>query len=577
MLEQRVAGQRPAVLVFGLFRWGRFWRTAELARHIDDRNLGDVPAVVGAGGFELHHRNGVRWAAHNTQPTADALLLIDNHVRPGRPGARKLVLRIALHHCFQPVHTDAVVGADVHAARAEDTDRGVDHDVQRALQAAPRLGDRFLRAVAGLGLGKDAVALLQRQAGDDLIGNGLVIIDHAAPEIGEFDLNGLLWRDVLAAQIAIDRGSGIAPVGNRGDQVARALRIVTARKEARIAGHPGILIDSRNAPAIGFQIQFGRNERGIRILAESRQNGIALNLELGVRNADRAAASAGVRIAQLIAEHPDAAYMLAVLRQHFCRAGQIHEFDMLQGCLIYLVLIRPHLLFAAAVNDVDLLGTKAYRRAAAVHRGEATAQDNHALAHKDWLAKIDFLKERQAAHYAFQIVAGNELAFVVGHGIRLLAASSNIHSVVLLEQIGERDVFANSGIHHHLNAHICHVLVALFNGHIAGQAPDGDATNHHATCCWVAVVDGNGIAKQAQIAGASHARRTGADDGNLLIFGDGRRFGAVPIFAVVGGGALQPANCYLPAINLVTAANWLAGTCAGAAQHARDNIGVAVE
>ena len=52
----------------------------------------------------------------------------------------------------------------------------------------------FLRAVAGLGLGGDAEALLQRQRGNRLVGDRLVVVHHAAAEVGQLDLDGLLGR-----------------------------------------------------------------------------------------------------------------------------------------------------------------------------------------------------------------------------------------------------------------------------------------------------------------------------------------------------------------------------------------------
>src|SRR5690242_18211963 len=132
-----------------------------LALPVDDGELRDAPAIVRAADLELHHRDGVCRAADNAQSAADALLLVDDHVGAAFPGFRRqLVQRIALHHAGKPLHADAVVRADVHTATAEDADRRVDHDVELALQAAPRLRDGLLRTVASLGLGGDAEALL---------------------------------------------------------------------------------------------------------------------------------------------------------------------------------------------------------------------------------------------------------------------------------------------------------------------------------------------------------------------------------------------------------------------------------
>src|SRR5262249_30525553 len=174
-----------------------------LAWVVEHGDLGDVPAIVRALDLELDHSDGVRRASHDAQAAADTLLLVNDHVGAGLPGGPgELVERVALDDPRQALHRDAVVGADVHAATAEDADGGVYHDVELALEAAPRLGDRLLGAVAGLSLRRDAEAFLQRQRGDDLIRDGLVVVYHPAAEIRQLDLNGLLGGSILAAQVA---------------------------------------------------------------------------------------------------------------------------------------------------------------------------------------------------------------------------------------------------------------------------------------------------------------------------------------------------------------------------------------
>src|SRR5579872_1212772 len=66
--------------------------------NIQHRNLRDRPAIVGTGDLELNHRDGVRWATHDAQAAANALLLVDDHVRASAPALRTRVHRVALHH-----------------------------------------------------------------------------------------------------------------------------------------------------------------------------------------------------------------------------------------------------------------------------------------------------------------------------------------------------------------------------------------------------------------------------------------------------------------------------------------------
>ena len=90
--------------------------------NVDDGDLRHRPAIIGAGHLELHHRDRVGGAAHNTQPTTDALLLVDNHVGSAAPAFGTLMHRVALYDASETFHTDAVIRADVYAARAENAD-----------------------------------------------------------------------------------------------------------------------------------------------------------------------------------------------------------------------------------------------------------------------------------------------------------------------------------------------------------------------------------------------------------------------------------------------------------------------
>src|SRR5205814_9998757 len=106
------------------------------------------PAIIRTRHLELHHRYRIRRATHYTQPATDTLLLINNHVRAAFPHLRPPVHRITLHHTRKALHTDAVIRTDIHTARTENTDRRVDHNIQLALQTAPRLAHCLLRRIA---------------------------------------------------------------------------------------------------------------------------------------------------------------------------------------------------------------------------------------------------------------------------------------------------------------------------------------------------------------------------------------------------------------------------------------------
>ena len=84
--------------------------------------LRDRPAIIRACHLKLYHRDSIRRTAHDTQTTADTLLLVDDHISSAQPGLSTLMHRVALDHARESFHANAVVRTDVHAARAKNTD-----------------------------------------------------------------------------------------------------------------------------------------------------------------------------------------------------------------------------------------------------------------------------------------------------------------------------------------------------------------------------------------------------------------------------------------------------------------------
>ena len=97
--------------------------------YVQQRDLRDTPAIIRARYLELNHRDRIRRTAHNTQAATDTLLLVDNHISTPPPGLSSSMHRIAFDYAGETFHADAVIGADVHAARTQDADGGVNHDV----------------------------------------------------------------------------------------------------------------------------------------------------------------------------------------------------------------------------------------------------------------------------------------------------------------------------------------------------------------------------------------------------------------------------------------------------------------
>src|SRR5579883_3445544 len=546
---------------------------------VKHRNLRDGPAVVGAGDLELYHRDGVRWAAHDAEAAANALLLVDDHISAAGPGFGAPVHRIALDHAREALHADTVVGADIDAAGAEDTDRGIDHDIQLALQAAARLLHSLLGRIAGFGLARIAIAVLERQGRDHFVRDRLIVIDHATTVVGQLDLFGWFGRLVLTAQVAVNRASGVAAIADRRDQVARSLGIVAAGEEAGVAGHPGLAIDQGHAIALvdlhiqTIEVQPG----GVAVLAEGGNNHISRDDVLAALDWDRAATPASIGIAQLVANDAQAADVDAILAEHLDGRDQVLEFDMLELGLVHLILVGTHLLLRAAIEHIDLLGAKANRGAAAIHRGKATAQDDHMLAHEGRLAEVGPGEHRDAMLDTLEVCARNNLVVGTGQVVGDITAGGQVDRIILFEQIFHLDITTHARIIFHLHAEIAHIFGGLFGGHAARETPDGDAVDHYAASDGISLVDRHGIAHFAQVAGAGQAGRAGSHNCHLLVSGDRRRRNAMTELAVIGGGALEPANGDWLTIDLVATADRLTWAGTGASEHAGNNIRFAVE
>src|SRR5579884_735718 len=361
--------------------------------------------------------------------------------------------------------------------------------------------------------------------------------------------------------------------------VAPSLSEITAREQAGIVRHPGFAVNQGYAVAlVDFQLQLvGLNPGGITVLAEGGNNGIGLDDEFAARNRNWAAATAGIRIAQLVANDLEATDMHAIVAQNFKLRDKVDKLDMLKFGLVNLILVRTHLLFRAAIEDVNLFRTKANGGAAAVHCGKTTAQDDDLLADKGGFAKIGLRQQADAMLDAFIVRARNNLVIRAGQRVGDVAPGGQENGIVLLEQVGQHHVATNARVVNDLDAHIFHVLGGFLVGDGTRQTPDGDTVNHHTTSDGISLVNGDGIPHVTQVASAGEASRTSANDSDFFIFGNWRWSSVMPEFTVIGGGTFQPADGDGLAVNFIAAADRLAWTSAGTAKHARHHIAFAIE
>ena len=116
-----------------------------------------------------------------------------------------------------------------------------------------------------------------------------------------------------------------------------------------------------------------------RALADGQEHAVARDGELGAGRRFRATSARGIGLAQLHPDELDAGHGAGLVGDDPDRAGLEDGRDAFLDRLVDLA-GRRHVLHVAAVDERDLGGALADRRPRAVHRGEAAADDDDALA-----------------------------------------------------------------------------------------------------------------------------------------------------------------------------------------------------
>ena len=170
---------------------------------------------------------------------------------------------------------------------------------------------------------------------------------------------------------------------------------------------------------------------------------------------------------------------------------------------------RRHVLHVAAVDERHLAGALADRGPRAVHRGEAAADDDDALA--------GVVRVGQAERGGAQVLEAVEhLGGVLARDAQLVgvvAADRDDDRVeALVGQVVEREVAAEAGVADHLAAEPGDRLVLGLEDLDLRQAVLRDAVAEHPARRRVALEDGHVVAGEQQVVRGGHAGRAGADD-----------------------------------------------------------------
>src|SRR5579875_2871956 len=240
-----------------------------------------------------------------------------------------------------------------------------------ALQAAARFTLGLLAEIAHLDEPEVALAVLIRQHRHlHLRLNRLV--GHDIEEIRLALLQFQAARHILhilAHQEGMDRACAELALGDALDDRAGADLRITASKDTRAIRHIVVRVRLDRLPVCPLHPLFVIEHRGIRVLPEGRDHGIALHHKLGAFDGHRAAAPAGIRLAELVALEFDARDM-AVFRYDPCLADEELHIRTL-GLAIFALLNRcADLVWSTAIHRMNLRA-QAQRGARAVEGRKA--------------------------------------------------------------------------------------------------------------------------------------------------------------------------------------------------------------
>ena len=351
----------------------------------------------------------------------------------------------------------------------------------------------------------------------------------------------LLVPDVLIDGLggSLACAHGLDDGGCAGDSVAAGIH-------ALAAGLALVALGDDTAVPVGFEARRGGADERIGAGAQTHDDGVHVHGELAALLLDGAAAAGGIRLTQLHLDAGDGPDEAVLAGQDLHGVAEGLEDDALLLGVLDLLLTGGQLGHAAAVDDVDRLGTQTEGAAGSVHCHIAAAHDRHLFAGAD-----GGLADGEIGLH--QVGAGEEL---VGGVDALQALAGDAHEAgqtgtgthedglvaVLAHQFVDGQHLADDHVALEIDAHLPEAVDLLLDDGL-GQTELGDAVHQHAASHVQSLVDRDLVAQLGQITGSSQAGRACADDGDLVAVGCRHDGSGVDVLAVpVGHEALQTAD-----------------------------------
>ena len=351
--------------------------------------------------------------------------------------------------------------------------------------------------------------------------------------------------------VFVDPVGGVLAGAHGQDDGGGAGDCVAACKDSDLLGM-GHVVRVDAALAGGGQAGGGGTDQGVGAGADGDDDGVHVHDPLFFLLGDGGAASAGVRIAQLLGHALQPDHMAVLITQDGAGIVEQIELDALSLGMLHLFLAGGHLIPAAAIDNVYLAGAQTLGHAGRVHGHVAGAHNGDLVEALDGGVIVVPVGLHQVGA-GEQLVGGIDAHQVLAGDVQELgqacAGANEDGLVALLKELVDGDGLAHNDIVLDLHAQGLQIL-DLSSHDLLGQTELGDAVDQHAAGLVEGLKNGYVIAHFAHVAGAGQAGRAGADHRHLVAVAgrnDGSRlvlFGHVVIrhkaLQATDGHALSP-------------------------------------
>ncbi len=340
---------------------------------------------------------------------------------------------------------------------------------------------------------------------------------------------------VFAMAQFVDRNCRFVAMRDRPDDVLRSECGIPAEEHIGNARLHRDLIDDGHAPSVEFETDVALDPWKRIFLPDRHQYVVALHQHVRLTGGYQLAMALGVVCSSYFLKH-DAA-KLAVLVFEFQRHQKIENGNAFVLRVFFLPRRGFHFLKAAAYDHFDFLAAEPLRRTAAVHRGIAAAEHNHALA--------DFI-DMSERHAGEPVDADMNIfcRFFAPRNVEIAparrAGADEDRIVFLGEQLFKA---VDEAATLELDADIEDIADFLVD-HGFGQPKFRNLRADHSAGLRVAIEYCDLIAERCEITRDGERCRSRANQRNALAVFLGGRFRQTfaDVFLVVGSDALKPAD-----------------------------------